>query len=432
MYYGGNYNNFYQPNKKQKKDRSYISLVFVMFILLICTAVLTFLIIYAQSTEKYESKLAEYQNIVNDYKTEHENYEENINYLNEQIASLYDYTKNLENNLQKLSSLNNNLNNLNAQANISDLNISETAAKVSQSVIGIKVDVPSQNINSYWRTQPIEASGSGIILTEDGYIVTNYHVVSYAVAYKNAIITVVLNDDSEYNAKYIGGDEINDLAIIKITAKNLPYATLGSSDKSKVGDFVIAIGNPLGAYLSGSVTFGIISGVNRKIEAENVAEKLIQTDAAINPGNSGGALLNLNGEVIGINTVKISKSNVEGIGFAIPIDYAKPLIDSIIKYGYVKDRPTLGVSGTDITSSMARIYNIPRGLYIEKIEVDSGAAKAGIKTNDIITKIDGKTVYALNDIANLIKSHKVGDKVTVTIWRNGEYLELPVVLTEQK
>ena len=429
MYYGGNYNNdFYQNPRKPKKNKSFTPLIIILSVLIIAAVVFSCFYFYTRAINLYENKMTEYENLLDEYRIDLINYKKDLNDLNSQIS-----------NIQKLSNNTNTENANHASAasvpvniNINGINIAETAAKVSPSVIGIKVDVPSQNVNSFWSTSPIQASGSGIILTENGYIVTNYHVVSYLVDYNNAVLTVILDDETEHSAEYIGGDEINDLAIIKINANNLPYATLGSSENSKVGDFVIAIGNPLGAYLSGSVTFGIISGVNRKIEAENVAEKLIQTDAAINPGNSGGALLNLNGEVIGINTVKITKSNVEGIGFAIPIDYAKPLIDSIIKYGYVKDRPSLGVSGSDISSFEARIYGVPRGLYIENIDHNSGAAIAGIKINDIITKIDGQNVYALNDISKIIKVHNVGDKVTVTIWRNGEYYDLQVILSEQK
>ena len=214
-------------------------------------------------------------------------------------------------------------------------NIANTVARVSPSIIGVRVHVPSQTVNNFWRTRAMLSEGSGIILTADGYIVTNYHVISLANRHDNAILTVVLDDGSEHTATVVGGDEPNDLAVIKIEVDNLPYAILGTSDDMQVGDFVIAIGNPLGMYLSGSVTFGIVSGVNRMINAENVAENLIQTDAAINPGNSGGALLNLHGEVIGINTLRVAQSrsgvNVEGIGFAIPITHAKPIIDAIIQ-----------------------------------------------------------------------------------------------------
>ena len=425
MYYGNDYNSYYHQAAKPPEKRKYYIVLLIAFILalIICAIVIAFAVIYTQSLDKSGEKLAEYENEIREYKNELKNYEKSIIDLKDRIDALSDSKNNFTPDPVSSNQVN---------INIDGVNIAGTAERVSPSVIGIKVDVPSQNINSYWRTQPIEATGSGIILTEDGYIVTNYHVVKYAVEYNNAVLTAVLNDDSEYFAEYIGGDEINDLAIIKINAGNLPYATLGSSDESKVGDFVIAIGNPLGIYLSGSVTFGIISGVNRKIEAENVAEKLIQTDAAINPGNSGGALLNLKGEVIGINTIKITKSSVEGIGFAIPMDYAIPMINSIIQFGYVKDRPTLGVSGTDISSGTARIYNVPRGLFVENIDYKSGAETAGIKINDIITQIDGQAVYALSDIAKIIKSHKVGDEVTATIWRNGEYYNLNVVLTEQK
>ena len=414
-----NYQHYLQSQRKPPKSKSSAPLIAFIFVLVIIILILSGAVVYF------------YENLIKEYRKDLGRYENEIEALSRQISDILDFADNYESDMQKLfAPADDSDDSEEVIASIGlDSIISETAAKVSPSVIGIKIAVPSQN--SFWGSRATEASGSGIILTEDGYIVTNYHVVSYADTYSNTVITVLLSDESEYTAQYIGGDEINDLAIIKINANNLPYATLGSSDDAKVGDFVIAIGNPLGANLYGSVTLGIISGVNRKIEAENVAEKLIQTDAAINPGNSGGALLNLNGEVIGINTVKIARDNVEGIGFAIPIDYAKPLIDSIIQHGYVKDRPTLGVSGMDISSSTARIYNVPRGLYVEHIDKNSGAETAGIQEYDIITKIDGENIYALNDIAKIVRTHKVGDSVTVTLWRDGGYYDLFVVLSEQ-
>ena len=432
------YNNYqeFQNLQKQKKHKSPVPVIILIFVLITAIIILSGLIIYFREVKEYEAKLEEYDNVLGnllkDYRDELVNlndYEEHIEALNNQITELSNFTDNLQNNIQRLSSIDILAENSDGTKTI---NIAETAEIVSPSVIGIKVYVPAQNTNSFWQSSPIEATGSGIILTEDGYIVTNYHVVEYAVLYNYAVLTVVLSDEAEYTAEYIGGDEINDLAVIKISAKNLKSAVLGSSDNIKVGDFVMAIGNPLGINLYGSVTLGIISGVNRTIAAENVAEKLIQTDAAINPGNSGGALVNLNGEVIGINTVKISTSNVEGIGFAIPIDFAKPLIDSIIKYGYVKDRPTLGVSGMDISSSISRVYNVPRGLYVEYIEKLSGADSAGILEYDIITQIDGVIVYSLSDISKIIKTRKVGDTVTATLWRNGDYIDLNIILSEQR
>jgi len=391
-------------------------------------------VIYRQTINKYELKISQYNDTISQYQQDIKSCQDNINSLNSQVSDLSNNLSSLGAEMQNVSDSVDTINTSADSNNGKTINIVQTAAKVSPSVIGIKVDVPAQNVNSFWQTQPLGDQGSGIILTADGYIVTNFHVVSYVTQYQNTVITVVLDDGSEHVATYIGGDEINDLAIIKIDAQNLPVATLGSSDNSKVGDFVIAIGNPLGVDLYGSVTFGIISGVNRKIDAENVADKLIQTDAAINPGNSGGALLNMNGEVIGINTIKINQSNVEGIGFAIPIDYAKPLIDSIIQYGYVKDRPTLGLNGSDVTNTMSRMYNIPTGVLVDTVDQGSGAETAGIQINDIVTKVDGQTVSTLSDISNIVKIHKIGDKITVTIYRyqTGNYSDIPVTLTEQK
>ncbi|MGB4563407.1 MAG: trypsin-like peptidase domain-containing protein, partial [Dethiobacteria bacterium] len=225
------------------------------------------------------------------------------------------------------------------------------------------------------------------------------------------------SDGRSAAAKYIGGDKQNDLAVIKIDLENLPAAQLGSSSKLRVGEFAMAIGNPLGMDLAGSVTVGVISGIERKVEMENVADSLIQTDAAINPGNSGGALVNGQGEVIGINTIKIATTEVEGLGFAIPIDYARPIIDSIIAYGYVKGRPAMGISGTDVDERTARYYNVPQGVLIVDLVAGGAAARAGLQKNDIITAIDGQEVTSMSALKELLKQYRAGDQITVTYFR---------------
>jgi len=444
MYSDNNYVNL--NRKKRRQSNAPVIIILIIFIIL---TILASLYIYDKINikfDEYNIKISNYENVLNEYESVLDDYESILNNyrgrLNELDTALSSLSGNLTDGLTDVNDLRDSLEQVSNSPVFTDnnnsrsINIVDTAARVSPSVIGIKVHVPARNTNNFWRTRAMESEGSGIILTEDGYIITNYHVVAFADQYANTVISVILDNGSEYIADYIGGDELNDLAVLKIDANNLPYAVLGSSDDSQVGDFVIAIGNPLGVYLSGSVTFGIISGLNRRIQAANIAENLIQTDAAINPGNSGGALLNLNGEVIGINTIKVARSgggvNVEGIGFAIPIDFAKPLIDSIIQHGYVKGRPTIGLSGSSISNSIALIYRVPVGLLVESLDSDGGAAAVGIREGDIITQIDGISISGMNEIANIIRSHEVGDTVKVTLWRDNNYYEAQIILTEQK
>ena len=418
-----NYNQ-YQPPRKNKNGAG-AAIAIITAILVISIAAMSCALIYLKVVEGYEAKIDEYESLLQDYR---DNYSDTIAELNGKLAALSG-TDSDPNAVEDIAAYQTPYQ---SRSDGSGFDAAEIASRTASAVIGIKVDVPAQNLNSFWQTRPRQGSGSGIIISEDGYIVTNYHVVEDAVNYDNAMMSVVFIDGEEHEAQYIGGDEINDLAVIKIAADNLQYATLGSSDEAKVGDFVIAIGNPLGVInLYGSVTFGIISGVNRKIEAENVAEELIQTDAAINPGNSGGALINSQGEVIGVNTVKIASAEYEGLGFAIAIDHAKPLINSIIEHGYVKGRPTVGIDGFEITRINASYYRIPQGFYVQDIDENSGASGI-LQIDDIITKIDGDAVYSMTDINNIVKAHSVEDSIGVTVWRNGGYVELIVKLSEKK
>lgn len=422
------YNNFQPQKQKKKSGGSGAAIAIVTAMLILAIISLSCVLIYTKIVEGYETKIAEYEVILEQY----EGYGETLDNLNDQILKLSSSDNTDTGDVQGIAS-NEILSQLqNQQQTNSGFDVAEIASKVAPTVIGIKVDIPAQNINSFWQTSPVQESGSGIIISEDGYIVTNYHVVESAVEYRNAVITVVFIDGEEHVARYIGGDEINDLAVVKIEADNLEYAVLGSSGESKVGDYVIAIGNPLGLInLYGSVTFGIISGVNRKIEAENVAEELIQTDAAINPGNSGGALINSKGEVIGINTVKLASTEYEGLGFAIPMDYAKPLINSLIEYGYIKGRPTLAINGSEISRTVASFYRVPQGILVSGVDPESYAAGI-IEANDIITQIDGKDVYSLTDMNEIVKAHAVDEALAVVIWRNGNYIEVSVKLSEKK
>lgn len=274
-------------------------------------------------------------------------------------------------------------------------------------------------------------AGSGIIMTADGYIITNEHVVSGANAVK-----VVLSDNKEYEAEIVGSDVKTDLAVLKINAKDLSPAAFGSSDQTKVGEDVVAIGNPAG--LSGSVTKGIVSELNREVATESgYGLKSIQTDAAINPGNSGGALVNMFGQVIGINSSKYVGTGYEGIGFAIAIDEAKPILEHLINYGYVKDRVKIGIAYTEITETTARMYGLKAGLYVQTIDEESQAANSGLKIYDIITHIDGVNMTSASLISSVLEGKKPGDKLKLTVYRKSitgteETLKIDVILSEDK
>lgn len=278
---------------------------------------------------------------------------------------------------------------------------------------------------------PVSSTGSGVIIdSEKGYIVTNYHVVEGAQR-----LEVTLSGGQSYLAQLVGGDSQSDLAVLKIDAPNLPQATLGDSNKLKVGEMAVAIGNPLGEEFAGSVTYGVISALNRKITVEarpgeELTLNVIQTDAAINPGNSGGALVNSRGEVIGINSVKIQRTDVEGMGFAIPISEAKPIIQQLIEQGYVS-RPFLGIYNfQEITPHIAQWYKLPVGIYVGGVVPGGPAEKAGMKAEDIITALDGKEISSTADLQELLSQKQVGDVVSVTVARGSRQLELKITLGE--
>ena len=271
-----------------------------------------------------------------------------------------------------------------------------------------------------------QGSGSGVIISDDGYIVTNNHVIEGATE-----ILVILNAGEEYTAKLVGSDAKTDLAVLKIDAEALTYAKLGTSSELRVGETAIAIGNPLGQEFAGTTTQGIISGLNRSITIDNKTMNLIQTDAAINPGNSGGALVNDHGQVIGINTAKISSSQYEGLGFAIPIDDAKPIIEDLIANGYVTGRPVIGIAGRAVTEQDAKAYNLKVGIYVSSMTADSPAYMAGIKIGDIITECEGKKVETVEELNEIKNKHKVGDTITLKVYRQGKTLDIRLVLGEE-
>ncbi|SCJ80755.1 Serine protease Do-like HtrA [Anaerotruncus sp. 2789STDY5834896] len=290
------------------------------------------------------------------------------------------------------------------------LTTEQVAAKLKPSVVGIA---------TYNQAGTVEASsyGSGIIISEDGYIVTNAHVVSGAIG-----VTVTLNNGEDYSGTVIGTDAKTDLAVVKIEAKNLTPAELGNSDQMEVGEQVAAVGNPGGPTLAGSVTYGYVSAINRQIASTSGAYSMncIQTDAAINPGNSGGALANMYGQVVGINSSKIAATDYEGIGFAIAINDAKPIIDSLMQNGYVKDRVKLGISVTEINETLAKINDLPQGLYIKQINPGGSMDGVGVQVGDVITKVNGTDITSFDDLQNQLKGQKPGDKIKMTIYRKSQ------------
>jgi serine protease Do len=297
------------------------------------------------------------------------------------------------------------------------------AEQVGPTVVGVSNRGVVQDF--FGRTSVQErGSGSGVIIDSRGYIVTNYHVID-----KASEVTVSLADGRKVEAEIIGSDPRTDLAVLKIDAKDLPVAVLGDSTKIKAGELVVAIGNPLGLEFARSVTMGVVSATERTLIIEDQEFSLIQTDAAINPGNSGGALVNSQGQVIGINSAKLVIQGVEGMGFAIPISDASPIIEELIEKGYVS-RPYLGIVGSAIDEITARRAGVPQGIYIRQLVVRGPAHKAGLKEQDIITAVDDKEVKDFNDLTKILEKHKPGDQVKVTVDRDGQQMEIPLTLGE--
>ena len=287
----------------------------------------------------------------------------------------------------------------------------QVVEKVSPSVVAITTYINYQSYRA-------EGMGSGIILRDDGYIVTNAHVVEDARG-----ITVQLNDGQSYEGRVVGSDSKTDLAVVKIDATGLPAAVFGNSDQVKVGERVIAIGNPQSMDFAGSVTQGIVSGLNRQITASNENgtsthyTNLIQTDAAINPGNSGGALVNAYGQVIGINSAKVIASGAEGMGFAIPSNSAEPVVSDLINYGRVTGRVRLGIYATEVDEVLARLNHVPTGLFVQSTEPGSDISTKGVVPGDIITKVEGQEITSTQDLTEVIEGKKPGDTVELEVYR---------------
>jgi serine protease Do len=302
------------------------------------------------------------------------------------------------------------------------LSITEINNKVSPSVVLIQIQAVSSNV--FGQQESTSGSGSGIIISEDGYILTNNHVIDGANK-----ITVELVSGKTYSGTIIGKDPQTDLAVIKIDGTGLSYATLGDSSIVEVGDLAIAIGNPLGAE-GGTLTVGVISALNREVTIENVTMNLFQTDAAVNPGNSGGALVNEYGEVIGIVNAKTSAVGIEGLGYAIPINDAKTVIEDLMNKGYVSGRLKIGIATKDITEELAAYYNLPIGIYVSAVEEGSPAEKAGILVEDIIIGVDGSDVLTTAELGAIRDSHKIGDSIKILLSRNGKEVVVTLVLEE--
>ena len=322
-------------------------------------------------------------------------------------------------------------------------NYSDTAVyaanKILPSIVGIQIEYNVTSMFSMFgngQTSTATATGSGIIISDDGYILTNNHVVSssesesyYQVSEATKITVTLFDDDTTYEAKIVGTDEETDLAVIKIDKTGLTKAEFADSDSIKVGEFAMAVGSPLG--LQSSVTCGIVSAVNREVtDSEGKTYTLIQTDAAINAGNSGGALVNSEGKVIGVNTLKLTGENVEGMGFAIPINSTTDITSQLIEYSKVR-RPYIGITGMELDSQTAQKNNLVEGIYVKDVEDFSAAEKAGIKIGDVIIEADGKKVKTMDELNEVKNSHNIGDEMKIKINRDGQEKELTLTLGEQ-
>lgn len=329
-------------------------------------------------------------------------------------------------------------------SNYSDTTV-YAANKILPSIVGITVTynvTTSSPLFSMFgqgqsSTSEATASGSGIIISDDGYIVTNNHVVDsssestyYDISQATSLKVSLYGDDTQYEAQIIGKDAQTDLAVLKIDKTGLTPAEFADSDTVKVGEFAMAVGNPLD--LGTSITCGIVSALNRKVQDSDgkTTYTCIQTDAAINSGNSGGALVNSQGQVIGINTLKVASTGVEGIGFAIPINSTTNVIDQLKTNQTVK-RPYIGISGRDLDETTAKRYNLVTGIYVVSVDEYSAAEKAGLKIGDVIIAADGQTITKMTELNDIKNKHSIGDTIKLKINRNGQEKEISLTLGEQ-
>ena len=316
----------------------------------------------------------------------------------------------------------------------SKMTVQEVTNKTKDSVVEIKTE--SVSADAWMQQYVTEGAGSGVVMTADGYIMTNNHVIDGA-----SKITVTTSEDKEYEAKLVGTDSITDIAVLKISAKNLTPATYGNSDQLAVGDMAVAIGNPLGE-LGGTVSAGIISALDRELAIDGKTMTLLQTDASINPGNSGGGLFNGDGQLIGIVVAKSSGSNVEGLGFAIPINKAADVAQQLMDKGYVSDQPSTGMSYAESSqgngaaqffgnSQDSQSQSSSAAVYIQEI-TGTNAKKAGFQSGDLVYAVDGTRITSFNTLSSIVTSHKVGDKLTYTIVRGNQTKEIKLTLEEKK
>ena len=308
-----------------------------------------------------------------------------------------------------------------------------TIPQIYANNVGSTVGITTELVTTNFWGQPVKsaAAGSGFVVTQDGYILTNYHVIAGASSIKVAFV-----DGTTYDAALVGGEEANDIAVLKIEAAGLTPVTLGDSDNLVVGEQVAAIGNPLGE-LTYTLTAGYVSAKDRSITMENgEIMNMIQTDTAINSGNSGGPLFNMYGQVVGITSAKYSSSasssnaSIEGIGFAIPINDVKDMVKSIMENGYVTGKPNVGILMNDVSSDATQRYGIPAGAYVEAVLEGSCGEKAGLKTGDVITAVGDTAVTSSDQLKSIVKNYKAGDTVSFTVYRGGKTQTLSIVLDE--
>ncbi len=332
------------------------------------------------------------------------------------------------------------------------MSIPDIVDKVSPATVGISSTfVWKQDYNNMWGfggggsyEDSGMSTGTGIIMNKDGYVITNAHVVyqaSYGGTAKEVQVTLnseYYDGDTQIAATIVGYDVEEDIAVLKMdTDRTLVAAEFGDSDALRVGEAVIAIGNPLGLELFGSVTTGIVSALDREVTINETPMQLIQTDAAINSGNSGGPLINCYGQVIGINSAKMSSSysssaaTVEGLGFAIPMSHAKNVIDDLIEFGYVRGKPLIGISGRDVTEDISQAYGMPLGVYVTEVVKGGAAEQGGIRVGDIIIAVNGESVSCYDELNAAKNSFSAGDTITITVVRNGSDCECAVTLQEK-
>lgn len=422
--YSGSYAYTSESTETVKKKRNF-------FALKTAAAVLALIIVGAATVQVYKflketrSELAEFSgDVKKDVSKELKDAPENID-KHEKLPSLID---------------------LAARADAKPL--PDIVDSIMPSVVGVASTFEFEQPQTFsmwgWSSEPetrqARATGTGFIISEDGYIVTNAHVV-YDEEYNagEAIeVSVLFSDESEHEATVVAYDSETDIAVLKVDEKNLTPAVLGDSDELRVGELVIAVGNPLGFDLFGTVTSGIVSALNRKIDINEKKMNLIQTDAAINSGNSGGPLLNSCGQVIGINSAKMSASyssnmaSVEGLCFAIPMKEAKAIIDDLINYRYVTGRPQIGINTNDISEAQARYWDLPVGVFVRTVQEGSAAEAAGIEVGDVIIDIEGTAVSTAQELNDVKNNYKAGDTIVLTVSRNGKDIKIRVTLQEKK